>query len=34
MLNLGTPAWAIIARTTIVYLVLLIGLRMAGKRTR
>ncbi len=32
MLNLGTPAWAIVVRTAAVYLVLLLGLRLAGKR--
>ncbi len=32
MLNLGTPAWAIIVRTVVIYLVILVGLRLAGKR--
>jgi len=32
MLTFGTPAWGIIVRTVVIYLVLLIGLRLAGKR--
>ncbi len=32
MLTLGTPAWGIVIRTAAVYVVLLIGLRLAGKR--
>jgi len=32
MLTFGTPAWGIILRTVVIYLVLLIGLRLAGKR--
>jgi uncharacterized membrane protein YcaP (DUF421 family) len=32
MLTLGTPALSIVLRTTIVYLVILVGLRIAGKR--
>jgi uncharacterized membrane protein YcaP (DUF421 family) len=32
MLSLAVPAWEILARTTAVYLVVLIGLRVAGKR--
>ena len=32
MLTLGTPALSIVLRTTIVYLVILIGLRVTGKR--
>lgn len=32
MFALGTPAWSIILRTVAVYLALLLGLRMAGKR--
>jgi uncharacterized membrane protein YcaP (DUF421 family) len=32
MLSLGTPVWGIALRCAVVYLVLLIGLRLAGKR--
>jgi uncharacterized membrane protein YcaP (DUF421 family) len=32
MFALGTPAWEIVLRTTAVYLALLVGLRLAGKR--
>jgi uncharacterized membrane protein YcaP (DUF421 family) len=32
MLTLGTPALSIVLRTTIVYLIILIGLRLTGKR--
>lgn len=32
MLTLAIPAWNIILRTAIIYLVILIGLRLAGKR--
>src|SRR5574342_1237622 len=32
MLTLATPAWNIVLRTTAVYLVILLGLRLAGKR--
>ena len=32
MFALGTPAWAIVLRTTAIYLVILVGLRLAGKR--
>jgi uncharacterized membrane protein YcaP (DUF421 family) len=32
MLSLAIPAWNIILRTVVVYLVILIGLRLAGKR--
>jgi uncharacterized membrane protein YcaP (DUF421 family) len=32
MIELGTPAWEIVLRTTAVYLALLFGLRLAGKR--
>ena len=32
MLTLGTPVLSIVLRTTIVYLVILVGLRIAGKR--
>ncbi len=32
MFNIHVPAWDIILRTTLVYLALLIGLRVAGKR--
>jgi uncharacterized membrane protein YcaP (DUF421 family) len=32
MFNLGIPAWDIVLRTTAIYLGILIGLRLAGKR--
>ena len=32
MFALQVPAWSIAARTALVYLVILIGLRLAGKR--
>jgi uncharacterized membrane protein YcaP (DUF421 family) len=32
MLSLAIPAWNIILRTVVIYLVILIGLRLAGKR--
>ena len=32
MLHLGTPLWEIALRTTVVYLVILLGLRVFGKR--
>jgi uncharacterized membrane protein YcaP (DUF421 family) len=32
MFVLGTPLWAIVVRTLIVYLVVLLGLRLLGKR--
>jgi len=32
MLSLGIPAWQIAVRTAVVYLVILVGLRLAGKR--
>jgi len=32
MFGLGTNGWEIVARTAIVYLALLVGLRLAGKR--
>lgn len=32
MLTLAIPAWDIVLRTTAVYLIILIGLRLAGKR--
>ena len=32
MFTLGTPGWDITLRTVVVYLMLLIGLRLAGKR--
>lgn len=32
MLNLAVPVWGIVLRTAVVYLVILIGLRLAGKR--
>jgi uncharacterized membrane protein YcaP (DUF421 family) len=32
MLNLAQPAWQIAVRTAAIYLVLLVGLRLAGKR--
>jgi uncharacterized membrane protein YcaP (DUF421 family) len=32
MLKLGDPAWAIVIRTFVIYLTLLVGLRLAGKR--
>lgn len=32
MFDLGTPWWAIIARTAVVYVVVLAGLRLTGKR--
>lgn len=32
MLTFGTPAWDIVLRTVVIYLVLLVGLRLAGKR--
>jgi uncharacterized membrane protein YcaP (DUF421 family) len=32
MLTLAVPAWNIVLRTLVVYLVVLIGLRLAGKR--
>jgi uncharacterized membrane protein YcaP (DUF421 family) len=32
MISLAVPAWNIVLRTAVVYLVVLIGLRMAGKR--
>ncbi len=32
MMSLGTPLWSIVARCAAVYLVLLVGLRFAGKR--
>jgi len=32
MLNLGTPAWSVALRTAAVYVAILIGLRLAGKR--
>ena len=32
MLKLAIPAWNIVLRTAVIYLVILIGLRLAGKR--
>ena len=32
MFEMGTAAWAIVARTALVYLALFVGLRLAGKR--
>ena len=32
MLTLAIPAWSIVLRTAAIYLVILIGLRLAGKR--
>jgi uncharacterized membrane protein YcaP (DUF421 family) len=32
MLTLGAPAWSIALRTTAVYLVVVVGLRLSGKR--
>jgi uncharacterized membrane protein YcaP (DUF421 family) len=32
MFHLGTPVWAIVLRTFVVYLAILLGLRIAGKR--
>jgi uncharacterized membrane protein YcaP (DUF421 family) len=32
VLTLATPAWDILLRTVVIYLVVLIGLRLAGKR--
>jgi len=32
MMKLGDPAWAIVIRTATIYLTLLVGLRLAGKR--
>lgn len=32
MFSLGIPAWDIVLRTTAIYLAILIGLRLAGKR--
>jgi len=32
MLNLAHPAWQIVVRTVAIYLALLVGLRLAGKR--
>ena len=32
MFSLGVSAWSIVARTAVVYLVVLLGLRLAGKR--
>jgi uncharacterized membrane protein YcaP (DUF421 family) len=32
MLHLGTPLWAIVVRTLVVYLAVLLGLRLLGKR--
>lgn len=32
MLSLAIPAWSIILRTAAIYLIILIGLRLAGKR--
>jgi uncharacterized membrane protein YcaP (DUF421 family) len=32
MFNLAIPSWDIVLRTAVVYLVILIGLRLAGKR--
>jgi uncharacterized membrane protein YcaP (DUF421 family) len=32
MLTLSIPAWNIVLRTTVIYLIILIGLRLAGKR--
>ena len=32
MLKLGDPAWSIIVRTATIYVTLLLGLRLAGKR--
>jgi uncharacterized membrane protein YcaP (DUF421 family) len=32
MLKLAIPAWDIVLRTAVIYLVILIGLRLAGKR--
>lgn len=32
MLELGIPAWAIVVRTAVVYLAVLLGLRLMGKR--
>jgi len=32
MLSLALPAWDIVLRTAVVYLVILVGLRLAGKR--
>lgn len=32
MFRLGTPAWEIVVRTTVVYFVVLVGLRIFGKR--
>jgi uncharacterized membrane protein YcaP (DUF421 family) len=32
MLHLAQPAWQIVVRTAVIYLALLIGLRLAGKR--
>ncbi len=32
MLTLAIPAWNIMLRTAVVYLVILLGLRLAGKR--
>jgi uncharacterized membrane protein YcaP (DUF421 family) len=32
MLSFGIPAWSIVLRTAVVYLVVLVGMRLAGKR--
>ena len=32
MFGLQVPAWEIVIRTAVVYLVILVGLRLAGKR--
>jgi uncharacterized membrane protein YcaP (DUF421 family) len=32
MFSMAVPAWDIVLRTTVVYLIILIGLRLAGKR--
>jgi uncharacterized membrane protein YcaP (DUF421 family) len=32
MLTLAIPAWNIVLRTTVIYLIILIGLRLTGKR--
>ncbi len=32
MFDMAVPAWDIVLRTTVVYLIILVGLRLAGKR--